>query len=78
MYSDWDQDEEDEKGPYDLNQQLDLRKEDKKGWRQTLIKQIQEEWLKKHETKYVNHPKTVTSFAVSAYFSVQIRSSLMR
>lgn len=31
MYSDWDQDEEDEKGPDDLNQQLDLRKEDKKG-----------------------------------------------
>ncbi len=28
MYPDWDQDEEDEKGPDDLNQQLDLKKED--------------------------------------------------
>lgn len=46
MYSDWDQDEEDEKGPDDLNQQLDLRKEDKKEWWHTLIKQIQEEWIK--------------------------------
>ena len=30
MYSDRDQDEEDEKGPDNLNQQLDLRREDKK------------------------------------------------
>lgn len=30
MHSDWDQDEEDEQGPDNLNQQLDLGKEDKK------------------------------------------------
>lgn len=32
IYSDWDQDEEDEKWPDDFNQQLDLRRQDKKGW----------------------------------------------
>lgn len=40
VYSDWDQDEEDEKGPDDLNQQLDLRKEDKKDDAKKSIKKI--------------------------------------
>lgn len=32
MYSDWDQDKEDEKGPDNFNKQLDLQKEETQKW----------------------------------------------
>lgn len=51
MYSDWDQNEEDEQGPDDLNQQLDLRKEDKKD-DDKLIKQIKEGFILCESAKF--------------------------